>query len=39
MTASAIMGRGQKMGVDAEGEGRISVAEVLGQFLDGDTAC
>ena len=24
------------MGVDAQGEGRITVAEVLGEFLDGD---
>ena len=34
--AGAVVGRREQMGVDAEGERGVGVAEVLGQLLDGD---
>jgi hypothetical protein len=34
--AGAVVGRREQMGVDAEGEGGVRVAEVLGELFDED---
>ncbi len=36
--ACAVVGTRQHVGVDAQGESRVAVAEIFGEFLDGDAA-